>query len=96
MNNTTSPTPKPFSAPNYARNAERADDADHEACALCGRPVLDTDGAVLATVVDGGARFVLVGETPDESAPGFMGSFLVGRSCQTRLRAGGVLLIEGT
>lgn len=45
------------------------------------------------TVVEGGARFVLVGETPDKQHPGYMGCFPVGPDCAKRLAADGVEIV---
>ena len=82
---------RPFSAPNYFDNEEHCT-KDSSPCVLCGKPIVDVSSAPSAVVVDGGARFVLAGETPDVSDSGFMGAFYVGPACARKLRRANVAL----
>lgn len=81
----------PFSGSKYDENEERCTDGD-EPCVLCGKPVSNPKEALAAEVYDGGAKFVLEGETVDTNDPGYMGCHVVGPTCARKLRKAGVLL----
>lgn len=75
---------KPFSGPNYHRNANRCH-ASENPCAICGKAVYDDGTAVMALVIDGGAAW----GDPDNYDPadgGFMGFYPVGAGCARRYR----------
>lgn len=76
--------PQPFSGPRYHENAQRT--GGEEPCVLCGRAIKDTATAPYAIVVDGGDRFALANETPNEKDPGFMGGYPVGPECAKKLK----------
>jgi len=50
-----------------------------EHCACCGRTLTSTP--VYVEVIDGGAQVAAPGLDPDQSDPGYMGFFPVGRVC---------------
>ena len=81
----------PFSGSKYSENEERCTEGD-EACVLCGKAVSNPKEAPAAEVYDGGAKFVLEGETTDTSDPGYMGCYVVGPTCARKLRKVGVAL----
>ena len=85
------PCPRPFSGARYSQNEDRVKTPAWP-CALCGKAV-QPDDAKWVTVVDGGARFVRVGDIPvPEDDPGHMGSYPVGPDCGRRLAKCGVVM----
>lgn len=57
-----------------------------EHCSCCGRKL--TGDPLFVEVIDGGASVAVPGLGPDESDPGYMGFFPVGKSCARKHFAG--------
>lgn len=91
--------PRPFSGKNYNKNVDQLGGEHTWPCGLCGKPVKPEEGSRWATVIAGGARFQLEGETgpdTDEADAGHMGNHAIGSDCARKLRKCGVRLVKMT